>query len=152
MKVYTKRGTSFLIDKDDYNILLSEGYTFMSSGGYVLAYKDRKRTMLHRLLMSPGSDKEVDHINRNGKDNRRSNLRVCSHQENCFNKTFRKTRVSKYQGVRRNANKKRWQAYIMKDRTFYHLGIFDCETEAARAYDNKAKELFGEFARVNNVN
>lgn len=83
-------------------------------------------------------------------DNRRCNLRLATHQENCFNIRKRDGTSSKYKGVYFDTqNARTWRARIARDGKRRHLGSFRSEVEAAKAYDAAAKELFGEFAWLN---
>lgn len=91
---------------------------------------------------------ETDHVNGNPLDNRLANLRVCTHSQNMVNRDVDKTgNTSKYRGVYLHGNK--WQAGIYQNRVRIHLGTYSTEEEAAQSYDLKAKEIFGEFARLN---
>jgi hypothetical protein len=91
----------------------------------------------------------VDHINGNGLDNRKSNLRICTHQQNCENSRKRKKSFSKYKGVYWSKNAKKWVAQITIDGKSKHLGYFELEEDAAAAYDKAAVKYFGEFACLN---
>ena len=92
----------------------------------------------------------VDHINRNGLDNTRKNLRICTRSENLMNsKKPELNSTSKYKGVNKCGNS--WRAEIRLNRKGFYLGKFKTEKEAALAYNKKAIELFGEFARLNEV-
>lgn len=111
-----------------------------------------KQTLLHRVVMAPPAGTLIDHINGDGMDNRRSNLRVCTYAENNRNRRKRKVRASAYKGVSRSPEsaKKPWRASIKRpEGKQTHLGCFWTEEEAARAYDDAARELFGEFACPN---
>jgi hypothetical protein len=90
----------------------------------------------------------VDHINRNKRDNRRCNLRVCTQVENMRNRcsTYGS---SKFKGVSWDARRKKWMAAIHINGTQIRIGFFADEVDAAKAYDRKARELFGEFAYLN---
>lgn len=88
-----------------------------------------------------------DHIDRDKFNNKRDNLRPCTRQQNCFNTAKHKHSVSKYKGV--TPRKDMWRAQITKDYKKYHIGTYCTEEEAALAYNEKAKELFGEFANLN---
>lgn len=92
----------------------------------------------------------TDHVNGIGLDNRRENLRPCNQSQNGGNsqKTKRNT-VSSYKGVWFDPSRDKWESKIAFNRKTIHLGRFDSEEKAARAYDDKAQELFGEFARLN---
>lgn len=112
-----------------------------------------KATMvyMHRELMGNPTGLQVDHENGCGLDNRRSNLRVATHGQNCHNQ--RKTRgVSKYKGVTFCNNpylRLRWEAKLNKEGICVLRERFATEEEAARAYDTVAVQEFGEFARLN---
>lgn len=91
---------------------------------------------------------EIDHINHNTLDNTIDNLRICTHAQNHFNQIRnRNDYSSKYKGVWLQNN--RWLSRIKYNGEKIYLGSFDNEIDAAIAYNNKAKELFGEFANLN---
>lgn len=105
---------------------------------------------LHRLLMGDPEGMEVDHRNGEGLDCRRDNLRVCTTKQNRQN--MRKTimpKTSQYKGVCWDKTRNKWRATIKLNREWQYLGRFDDEVMAAQAFDAKARELFGEFARLN---
>jgi hypothetical protein len=105
---------------------------------------------MHRQIANPPDGKEVDHINGVTLDNRRENLRVCSHSQNMHNRRLRqKNNKSGYKGVHWLARTKRWVAEIRVNGKSRHLGYFTEKTDAARAYDTAAAECFGEFAHLN---
>lgn len=97
----------------------------------------RRTTLhLHTALMQPPHGFQVDHINGNGLDNRRCNMRIVSNQQNSFNHTKKKLGcTSQYRGVFWATRNGRWLARITINGKGKHLGSFDCEEEAARAYD-----------------
>lgn len=113
-------------------------HTYWNGKGYSIIY-------MHRLIMNPGK-KWVDHANRDGLDNRRSNLRLCTRSQNTMNsKKYGRQVTSKFKGVSRTSTGKMWQAYISGHR----IGNFKSETAAAIAYDMWAVQVFGEFAKTN---
>lgn len=118
-----------------------------SEYGYAV---NREKGKMHRFLMNCEEGREVDHINRDGLDNRRSNLREANRSQNASN-TFKsdiKT-SSKYVGVYWDKDRGLWVAEVKKDYKKNFVGRFECEEEAGRARDKKAKELHGEFVYLN---
>lgn len=89
----------------------------------------------------------VDHVNGNGLDNRRANLRPADDSTNSFNRQLRRNNKSGFKGV--SGKGCRWQAEIQCRGKRIYLGLFDTATDAACAYDTAAREHFGEFARLN---
>ena len=107
--------------------------------------------LLHRLAfvyMTGVMPEYVDHINGDGFDNRWSNLRACSNQQNISNQRVVRSLLG-FKGVTRN--KKRFAAQIMFNYKKIHIGTFDTPEEAHQAYLAKAKELYGEFANEGSV-
>jgi len=102
-----------------------------------------RRLTLHRFLLSPKSGELVDHINGDGLDNRRCNLRVVSHSQNQQNRRGIGGRIIK--GVKKTPNG-RWAAQIERNGIARYLGTYDTPEAASEAYQSAAKELFGEFA------
>ncbi len=99
--------------------------------------------------MQPGTGLCVDHINGDPLDNRRSNLRVCTHAQNLQNKRKAKHGRALFKGLAWRADIQKWQVSVARGGKRYHLGFFLDQGAAARAYDKKALELFGEFAKLN---
>lgn len=106
---------------------------------------------MHReiLGLAPGAKGLSDHRDGNGLNNQRSNLRVCTAAENSQNRRPKKHTSSKFKGVSWDKGERKWVAYIQHQKKMMTLGYFKNEAEAARTYDKKAKELFGEFAWLN---
>lgn len=145
-----------LVDKEDADLVRRYRWFANPSGRngdlYVRGriYDDGgKYVSLHRLLMQPSQREEVDHINGNTLDNRRSNLRVCTPSQNRQNQRRRDDTISGFKGVALCRVTGRWKAQIKVDGRSFHLGMFKQARDAARAYDEAARERFGEFARLN---
>lgn len=115
----------------------------INDNGYVLT--DIKGTgeqiRLHRFLMNPQKNMVVDHINHNRLDNRKSNLRICTQQQNCMNK--------KCTGVFFDNSKNRWCARIMINGKSKHLGYFKTKEEAIEVRKQAEIDYFGEYAPNN---
>lgn len=114
-------------------------------------YINGKGTYLYRFLLGAKRGQYVDHINGDPLDNRKSNLRFCTPSENNRNVGKRNTNSSGFKGVSHSdlSPARPWRAQIQTGKKFHFLGHFSTPEEAARAYDVKAKEMFGEFAKLN---
>lgn len=104
---------------------------------------------MHRLIMRPPESVIVDHVNHNGLDCRKQNMRLCTQRQNCQNRRPIKGCSSRYKGVFRPTHFSKWQSQIKIHGTRVTLGRFDSERDAARAYDVAARQRFGEFACTN---
>jgi hypothetical protein len=113
---------------------------------YANGFQGTKRiAFMHQLIMDA---KNVDHKDGNGLNNRRSNLRVATSSLNQANSRKRQG-SSQYKGVGWDKEHNKWRARINYQHRRTFLGCFEDETDAAKAYDDAARELFGEFARLN---
>jgi hypothetical protein len=109
-----------------------------------------KAVHLHREIIGAPAGMYVDHINHNGLDNRRANLRLATRFQNARNRPkTNKATSSKYKGVSYRAGNDKWSATIFADGKNVHLGHFETEIEAARVYDDAAREHYGSFAALN---
>ena len=148
-----------LVDDEDYPLLKRHNRrrcTNKSSKTYYAAtcMANTQIKMHHFIVGKVRTMMVIDHINRNGLDNRKENLRVVTWSENSINKGGMKRRnsSSKYRGVgldKSYKKRKKWKAYIRKGAKCLHLGLFDNEINAAKAYDKMAKELFGGHCFLN---
>jgi len=103
---------------------------------------------IHRVIFKPKQNKDIDHINGNGLDNQKINLRLCNPSQNGGNRRKNKKKTSsRFKGVYWHASRNKWDACICRT----HIGSFDDEISAALAYNKKAKKIFGKFAHLNNV-
>jgi hypothetical protein len=116
---------------------------------YAETQKKGKLIKMHRLITSAPPHLLVDHRDHNGLNNRKGNLRLCTNQQNVYNRRPRPGGTSKYKGVYWHKKSKKYTAAISANGKRYYLGYFDDEIEAAVAYDIKAMVLFGEFAYFN---
>ena len=144
------KGYFAIVDAADYEWLSRYKWTALTTGGKVYAIRNDhgKTVLMHREIVKPADGLVVDHISGNGLDNRRDNVRPCNQEQNRFNSKPR-AKKSPYKGVRYVEETGRWIAEITHRGRKYHLGTFDDERDAARAYDRKARDLFGPYARLN---
>lgn len=148
------QGLVALVDDEDYEELSALNWHLVRPNGRAYAQHDVwsgnarvHREYMHRFLL-PDAE-EVDHINGNGLDNRRSNLRPATRAQNCANMRRSKANTSGYKGVSWHKGGRKWHAQIRGDAKREHLGLFTDPADAAKAYDNAARRLHGEFARLN---
>ena len=124
-------------------------WTWRVHGGYAARHEKRTVVFMHREIMKPPEGKIVDHVSGNKFDNTRANLRNITPQENQHNRRKQRGASSIYKGVTYYKAGRCWRAFLTCGKECYYLGQFDTEVEAARAYDYRAVEVFGEFARPN---
>jgi len=104
---------------------------------------------MHRLILNPPAGITIDHINGNGLDNRRENLRLAGRGQNQCNRGKQSNNTSGFKGVTWHKNLNKWEAGISISGKRYHVGFYKTPEAAARAYDDAAKKYHGEFARLN---
>lgn len=146
-------GGTTIVDTAD--AILVAGFNWhRSTNGYVYADRNKLRLALHRLIAGAGDNEQVDHENGDPLDNRATNLRVCNPSQNSANRGPDRRRggtTSKYKGVSWSRSKNRWVVYVHVNGKTRYIGRSTDEFEAARMYDQAALEVWGEFARLNNV-
>jgi hypothetical protein len=137
-----------MIDSEDYEKVKDYKW-YINTSGYVY---NKTIGLLSRFIMKiPDLSIQVDHKLHNLLDNRKSQLRGCSHEQNCMNKHTQSNNISGYKGVSWFSQRNNWRARITyKNKTIY-VGYYNTKEEAAEAYNQKAKELFGEFALTNKL-
>lgn len=158
-EIILTQGKVTLVDDDDYEWL--SGWKWFAhrkkawSGPTYYARNNTGTTtvMMHRVILGlkHGDNRQCDHIDGDGLNNQRSNLRVCTSRQNQYNRRGNRRGVSRYKGVGICSRSGKWIARIRKGRAGkqIYLSSFDSEAEAARCYDRAALKYFGEFARLN---
>jgi hypothetical protein len=145
------RGLYAIVDAEDYE-WLSQYKWYAGAAPHKKTFYARRTIpggteLMHRMIMRAPKGMVIDHINGNGLDNRRCNLRICTQGENAQNRRVHWGHASRFMGVSRCGSK--WQAKIRHNGRQYYLGLYDDEVEAAKARDRKALELLGESAYLN---
>ena len=145
------RGKFALVDaKDYYRLIKFNWFTeICARTSYAARTKHRSTIMMHRVIMKAPDHLVVDHIDHNGLNNCRSNLRLCTSAQNSQNMASIARGRSKYKGIYWDKQHKKWVAKIQVNGKRTHIGIFKNEIDAAKAYDEKASQLHGEFACLN---
>lgn len=112
--------------------------------------KEKVSTMMHRVILGTTNKKiQIDHKDGNGLNNQKNNLRESTASQNQSNTSYQKNNAFKHKGVGWHKGASKYRARITLNGKEYHLGLFEDIIDAAKAYDEKAKELFGEFAWLN---
>jgi hypothetical protein len=155
-KIPLTQGQTAIVDAEDYKKLAKYKWFAAKEGRSYYARRKRKSTdvgwgrcnvKMHREILEVPAGKFIDHINHNGLDNRRANLRIVTQEQNMWNK--RKNYNTRYKGVSWLKRNSKWQVKIGYKNKRIFIGYFDDEESAAKAYDAKARELFGEYAALN---
>lgn len=152
------QGLVTLVDDEDYKWLgqwkwsafkVSENLFYTLRRGRMGEERRGKSILLHREILQAPSGMTVDHINGNGLDNQRNNLRLATHAENMRNSHLPINNTSGYKGVSWRKIDRKWGVHIGVNNKVICLGGFDDLEEAARVYDEAAKKYHGEFAKLN---
>lgn len=141
------RGASVIVDDADYATVSC--YKWYLAETLKVSYAARrgrkgepKCVLMHRALIGLSTAGHVDHINHNGLDNRRENLRACSASQNIGNSRLGRRNKSGFKGVSWNAEKNRFHAQIKENRKTRHLGFYKTAIEASEAYKKAASVAF----------
>ena len=148
-----------LVDDCEYEYLNQWKWCARRNGNTFYAVRNSRKTecekrkliLMHQVILQRmGIEfEQVDHIDGNGLNNCRSNLRAATKQENGCNRNKQKNNTSGRKGVGWNKQHQKWQAQIQVNGKQIHLGYFDDIEDAVRAYNQAAKKHFGKFARLN---
>lgn len=147
-EVSLTKGQTALVSDCDYERVMQHSWC-MHPRGYAKARINKKYVLMHRWIMGVVDNVDLDHINGIKTDNRRENLRICNQSQNNANSRLRTVNTSGYKGVGWSEYHQMFRARLMIHRKDIFLGYFNNPEEAARAYDKKAIEIYGEFALVN---
>jgi hypothetical protein len=133
---YTKfdKGDLVKVNEFKWHLRTNDGYIFNNQVG-----------MMHRFLLTPPKGLQVDHVNGDRTDNRRSNLRICTGSQNKFNSNKHRDNTSGHKGVTWDKAREKWQAQIMIRGKQIYLGRFDSKIKAGERYARMATKLQKEF-------
>ena len=154
-QIELSQGKVSLVDDVDFEWLNQWKWYAWKSGNTFYALRTTKKGTtfrIHRELLGLrfGDGRQVDHVNGNGLDNRRENLRTCTSAQNQYNQKIRQG-SSRFKGVRWSKRDKRWYARIRFNGKQIHLGTFVVEVDAAKTYNKAAIKMHGKFAKLNIV-
>lgn len=137
-----------LIDDEDFERVNKYKWTVDKRGDilYARSQISEKMVYMHNFIME---DIGIDHADSDGLNNQRYNLRKANQQLNMANARKQEGRSSRYKGVCWTKQNSKWMAYIKKGKARFYLGYFDDEDEAGIAYNEKATELYGDYAKLN---
>jgi len=152
-EIQLSQGKVALVDDEDFEMLNRYKWSAMRGANTYYAYthiilESGKRTSIamHRVIMQTPVGYETDHRDRNGLNNQRFNLRICTHSQNQGNRKISTNSSSGYKGIVWSKRDAVWQASIVYRCNKVHIGYFKSKDEAILARNSRAKELFGEFA------
>ena len=150
-KIPLTKGKFARVDLADYPRLKKYNWSAVKAPNtyYAVRYHRKKEIRMHRQITNAPAHLVCDHIDHNGLNNTRKNLRLCTLAQNALNQKHRKGCSSRYKGVYYHKRDKTYHARIYHKGRSYHLGSFKNEKHAAKAYDKKARQLFGRFAHLN---
>lgn len=152
VEIPLSQGQVALIDEADSERVLARSW-HSTPGGRTLYARSPKQggekspVLMHRIILDVPVGMVVDHIDGDGLNNVRSNLRICTHKQNIRSQRAQRRGYSRFKGVSMRGSS--WFAYIQHDGETIHLGSFKDESRAARQYDRAARLLFGQFAKTN---
>lgn len=148
------QGKQAIVDDLNYEWLKQWKWCINSTGGAIrVDIRDGKKItiIMSRLILDCPKGLIVDHINGNRLDNRRENLRICTAQQNSFNKKLEMRNQTGFKGVCWHSPLNKWRARIKVNQKNIHIGLFESKIEAVKAYNEAAKQYFGEYARLNPI-
>ena len=157
MEIELTQGKIVVIDDADWTLVAPYKWhaAELATGRFYASTQESKSNStirMHRLIARARPGDIVDHVDGDPLNNVRSNLRTCGRSGNNQNSCKRSRPCSsQFKGVLWSKRRHAWQAQITVERRTLHLGYFDDETSAARAYNTEALRLFGEFAWLNRV-
>lgn len=155
-KILLSQGRYALVDDEDFEELSRYNWSYYKNHNVSYAIRralrtenmtpTRKTIHMHRVVLGAKEGQQVDHINGNGLDNRRSNLRICTHAENMRNRGKQVNNTSGFKGVVFHNQRNKWQARMRLNGKIHSFGLFTRPEDAHAAYVEASKKLHGDFS------
>lgn len=147
---YTNKGEEFYFDLEDYDLI--KKYTWrINAQGYVQTQQNKKKILMHRLIMNPSEEEVIDHKNRLRNYNLKNNLNIVSKKENSQNRSKHKNNTSGFNGVSFDRNANAWRAYISIDGKRIYGGLFDDINDAIQKRLDLEKEHYQYLQSIKDV-
>ena len=159
-EILLTQGKVAIVDDEDFEFLNQWKWHVAGGSGSGTGYARRSIRLfnnkiisfnMHRVVMNPKNNEQIDHVNGNKFDNRKSNLRICTNTQNQHNVPLRKDNKSGFKGVNWDKKTRKWHTRIRVDGNRFSLGYFNNKEQAALAYNEAALQYHGEFARLNSI-
>jgi len=153
-EIQLTQGKVAIVDDEDFEYLnqwkwyANNNYAIRS---FTVSKSKVLRISMHREIMKPQKGFVIDHLDGNGLNNQKNNLRICTNSQNLMNRVKNINNTSGYKGVRLHNLSKKWRAQIWLNSKYYHIGLFNDIKDAARAYNEAAIKYHGEFANLNKI-
>ena len=153
-KIKLTQGKVALVDDEDYDFINQWNWNVLNGSSkrlyanrlsYEDGYKNRKRILMHRLINKTPEGFDTDHINGNGLDNRKANLRTVTRSQNMWNRKPNSKGTSKHKGVCWHKQHRKWIVNIQVNNKRHFIGLFTDEDEAGKAYQDRAKKEFKKY-------
>jgi hypothetical protein len=157
-EIILTQGKVAIVDDDMFDYLNQwkwyaheDGNTFYARRNITISNSKQSKIQMHRLIAKPTKDMVIDHIDGDGLNNQRINLRICTSMQNIINRKLNANSKTGYKGVSYIKISNKFRAYININRINKHLGYFIDPIDAARAYNAAALKYHGEFANLNKI-
>ena len=151
---YTTSNDEFYFDLEDYS-KIKDYCWYKDKAGYIVTNvyqnKSKKNLRMHNVVLNEFI-KEVDHINRKKNDNRKSNLRSCTHQENTINVARKRNNTSGVVGVNYRKDRGKWRAEIQVNNKYIYLGMFSNFKDAVNARKEAERKYFKDYFDHDSIN
>lgn len=143
------QGQYAMVDEEDFDRINKMRWHHGARQYAIRNTKDSSTRYMHKMIIGADENQKCDHINGDTLDNRKSNLRLCTQQQNLCNRQKKKKSKSGYKGVYKDKSRNAFAADISHMGVRYRLGRYKTAKKAAIAYDGAARKYHGEFARLN---